>query len=198
MKNDDKIRSRFGVTVCLRDMGNGKSRLFFDDVIADKDENPITWDYEYFCTFSPELEDNNLDTMQLTDSQFQQIGEVVVARLLALNKRVKISMAEEFPSEDLSLTSEEESEEAKLSEAQIENIDETLLSKVFQEWRKVAMVVSQAMSSMPEWADGLPDVYYVQRLQKLVKKGVLECQGDLACMRTSEVRLHAGRSGGSP
>jgi hypothetical protein len=190
MKYDDKIRSRFGITVCLRDMGNGKSRLFFDDVIADKDENPITWTYEYFCTYTPELDDNDLDMMQLTDSQFQQIGEVVVARLLALNSRVKAAEEDDLP-ENAQLTPEELSEIEKLSEEQIQDIDEALLSKVFPEWRKVAMVLALAMHSLPEWADGLPIVYFVRRLQTLVEEGALECQGNIASMRTSEVRLRS-------
>jgi len=89
MEYDDNIRNELGVAVCLRDMGNGASRLFFDDVSADKTENPISWKFDCFYTFTPELENNTLDEMQLTNQQFQQIGEAVVARLLALNGRVK-------------------------------------------------------------------------------------------------------------
>jgi hypothetical protein len=89
MENDDKIRSKFGVAVCLRDIGNGTSRLFFDDVKADNDENPIAWQFDYFYTFSPELDNSMLDDMHLTDEQFQRVGEAVVARLLALNHRIK-------------------------------------------------------------------------------------------------------------
>lgn len=88
MEHDDKIRSKLGVAVCLRDMGNGTSRLFFDDVKANKEENPITWQFDYFYSFTPELDNPTLDEMRLTDEQFQQIGEAVVARLLALNGRV--------------------------------------------------------------------------------------------------------------
>jgi hypothetical protein len=89
MEYDDKIRSKNGVAVCLRDMGNGTSRLFFDDVEADKAENPITWQFNCFYTFTPELDNSSLDNMSLTNEQFQKIGEAVVARLLALNHRVK-------------------------------------------------------------------------------------------------------------
>lgn len=89
MKYDDKFRSKFGVAVCLRDMGNGTSRLFFDDVKADKAENPIMWQFDCFYTFTPELHNSSIDDMDLTDEQFQKIGEAVVARLLALNNRVK-------------------------------------------------------------------------------------------------------------
>ena len=89
MEYDDKIRSESGLAVCLRDMGNGTSRLFFDDIKADKEENPINWKHDYFYTFTPELDNNAIDEMELTDVQFQYIGETIVARLLALNGRIK-------------------------------------------------------------------------------------------------------------
>jgi hypothetical protein len=89
MEYDDKIRSKMGLAVCLRDMGNGKSRIFIDDVKADKEVNPINWKHDYFYTFTPELQNEEIDNMQLSDKQFQEIGEAVVARLLALNGRVK-------------------------------------------------------------------------------------------------------------
>ena len=88
MERDDKIRGAKGVVVCLRDMGNGTSRLFFDDVKADREVNPINWAHDYFFTFTPELPNVEVDAMQLSDAQLQQIGVAVVARLLALNGRV--------------------------------------------------------------------------------------------------------------
>ncbi len=89
MEYDDKIRSKVGLAVCLRDMGNGTSRLFFDDVTADKKENPINWKHNYFYTVTPELKNSEIEEMKLTEDQFQQIDIAVVARLLALNGRVK-------------------------------------------------------------------------------------------------------------
>ena len=89
MENDDKIRSNIGLAVCLRDMGNGRSRLFIDDVKSDKKTNPINWQYDYFYTFTPELENEEIDHMNLSDEQYKDIGVAVVARLLALNSRVK-------------------------------------------------------------------------------------------------------------
>ncbi|WP_297527456.1 hypothetical protein [Thiohalobacter sp.] len=89
MEFDDKKRSKSGLVVCLRDMGNGKSRIFMDDVVADKDKNPITWKYDCFYTFTPEMGNAEIDDMNLTEEQFQNIGMAVVARLLALNGRVK-------------------------------------------------------------------------------------------------------------
>ncbi len=45
MEYDDKIRSQKAVVVCMRDMGNGTSRLFFDDVDANGGMNPIDWKF---------------------------------------------------------------------------------------------------------------------------------------------------------
>ena len=87
MEFDDKKRSKSGSAICLRDMGNGKSRIFLDDVVADKNKNPITWKYDCFYTFTPELDNAEIDDMNLTEEQFQNIGVAVVARLLALNGR---------------------------------------------------------------------------------------------------------------
>jgi len=70
-------------------MGNGKSRLFFDDVKSDKENSPTQWTHDYFYTFTPELENDAIDEMQLTSQQYEQIGIAVVARLLALNDRIK-------------------------------------------------------------------------------------------------------------
>ena len=89
MEFDDLKRPKDGLVVCLREMGNGKSRIFFDEVLSNKDENPKTWEYDAFYTFTPELEDGDLNAMNLTESQFADIGVTVVARLLAARGRVK-------------------------------------------------------------------------------------------------------------
>lgn len=86
---DDKIRSEIGLAVCLRDMGNGTSRIFIDDVKSDKLENPINWKHVYFYTFTPELQNDAIHNMNLTNEQFQNIGVAIIARLLALNGNVK-------------------------------------------------------------------------------------------------------------
>jgi len=89
MEYDDKVRTGNGLAVCLRDMGNGKSRLFIDDITSNKNENPIDWSFETFYTFTPEIDNLSIDQMELTDNQFMKIGEMVVARLLAQSGRVK-------------------------------------------------------------------------------------------------------------
>jgi hypothetical protein len=89
MEHDDKIRTKRGLAICLRDMGNGKSRIFMDDVKSDRQELPINWRHDYFYTFTPEFDNASIDEMRLTDEELQKIGAAVVARLLALNGRVK-------------------------------------------------------------------------------------------------------------
>lgn len=89
MEHDDKIRAERCLAICLRDMGNGKSRIFMDDVKSDRQESPINWKHDYLYTFTPEFDSRSVGEMRLTDEEFQKIGATVVARLLALNGRVK-------------------------------------------------------------------------------------------------------------
>lgn len=71
----------------------------------------------------------------------------------------------------------------QLSDAQVQAIGNALLANTSEEWRKVARVIGTTMSGLPDRVKGIPDVYYSHRVQKLVKDGVLESQGDLARMR---------------
>lgn len=89
MEYDDNIRGNAGLAVCLRDMGDGTSRIFIDDVVPDKLENPISWKYKYFYTFTPEYKNDAIENMNLTDKEFQNIGAAVVSRLLAMSGRIK-------------------------------------------------------------------------------------------------------------
>jgi len=85
-ERDDSRRAKEGVVVCLRDLGNGASRVIFDDVVAESEVNPTSWRFEALYTWNT-YENSQLDQMRLSDEEFQKIGEVVVARLLAINRR---------------------------------------------------------------------------------------------------------------
>ena len=85
---DDTIRSQKGVVACLRNMGNGTSKLILDDVSGDSVTNPIAWSFESFYTWR-DYNDEDLDEMTLSESEYQMIGENLIARLLALNERVE-------------------------------------------------------------------------------------------------------------
>jgi len=89
MEYDDKIRSQKGLAICLRDMGNGSSRIFIDDVQANYSQNPISWSFEAFYTFTPEFENKTIESMSLSEEDYANIGAALVARLLALDKRIK-------------------------------------------------------------------------------------------------------------
>ena len=98
-------------------------------------------------------------------------------------------MIEEIPKPDPPLTPEQQVKVAQLSEAEIRSIDEALLSNACHQWRKVARVVGTTMIGLTNRIHGIPDVFYSQRVRKLVEDGRLESQGNLAYMRFSEIRL---------
>jgi hypothetical protein len=85
---DDNIRSRRAVVACLRDLGNGSSKLIFDDVVGDSENNPINWSFDCFFTWN-DYANVKLDEMKLSPEQYQVIGQNLVTRLLALNGRVR-------------------------------------------------------------------------------------------------------------
>jgi len=78
---------------------------------------------------------------------------------------------------------------AGLSAAEISAIDSVLLSQCDHHFRKVAYVVGTAMSRQLSRIEGVPDIYYAQRVRALVAGGLLESVGNLAYMRYSEVRV---------
>ncbi len=98
-------------------------------------------------------------------------------------------MTQEIPKPDPPLTPEQHAKVAQLTETEIRAIDEALLSNASHQWRKVARVVSTTISGFTNRVQGIPDLFYSQRVRKLVEDGKLESQGNLAYMRFSEVRL---------
>lgn len=98
-------------------------------------------------------------------------------------------MVQRIPIDDPPLTPEEEARIARLSDSELIEIAEALLSNAKSQRRKVAIVVALSMSSLSHRLPGIPDVFYGMRIQKLVQDGVLESQGSLGRMRFSEVRL---------
>ena len=89
---------------------------------------------------------------------------------------------------DSELTPNQRSLIGQLSDADIQVIESALLEQTSDKWQKVAKVVGMAMPKLTNRVKGIPDVYYSKRVQMLVQEGLLECKGDLSCMRYSEVR----------
>jgi len=86
---DSSHRAKEGIVISLRNLGDGNSHLIFDDVVAnDTTAHERVWRHKFFFTLSAYPNDQ-LDNMELSDKQFQQISEAVVVRLLAINKRGK-------------------------------------------------------------------------------------------------------------
>jgi len=98
-------------------------------------------------------------------------------------------MSEEIPIPDPPLTPEEQARVAQLSEGELQSIDDALLANATRRWRKVAMVVGMTMMHDRNPAPGIPDIFFAQRVRRLVERGLLESQGNLEFMRFSEVRL---------
>ena len=77
-----------------------------------------------------------------------------------------------------------------LTAVQLEAIDRQILRASDVRWRKVARIVADLMlSDWPGKPDGIADVFYAERVARLVQQGKLESQGNLRRMRFSEVKL---------
>lgn len=98
-------------------------------------------------------------------------------------------MTEGAPEFDPELTPAQKEKVALLSELDLEVIDLAIMNNCCKFWRKVARIVSAVMDDIPPHQKGVPDIFYSQRIKKLVEEGKLESQGDLRCMRYSEVRI---------
>jgi hypothetical protein len=88
LENDDGRRPRRGVVVTLLDMEDGTSRIILDDVIADPGSQKKSWTQDTFYTHK-RLSSAAVDEMALPASEYQGLGEALLARLLALNGRVR-------------------------------------------------------------------------------------------------------------
>ena len=72
--------------------------------------------------------------------------------------------------------------------AELSAIDQALMRNVVGEWRKIARVVGAAMGENAGVVSGVPDIYYAQRLRRMIEVGTIESQGDIGAMGLGEVR----------
>jgi hypothetical protein len=101
-------------------------------------------------------------------------------------------MNDEIPIANPPLSPEEQSVVAKLSDADLHVIDNTILANCARHWYKVARVVSMTEETLRPRYAGLSFIFYAQRLTQLADEGRLDSQGDISFMRFSEVRLPPG------
>jgi hypothetical protein len=88
VENDDRKRPLKGVVVTLLDMGDGTSRVIMDDVTSKSPSRETSWEFDLFYTHK-RLDSKTIDDMALPDSEYEGIGTALMARLLALNGRVR-------------------------------------------------------------------------------------------------------------
>ena len=86
-EKDDRIRTENGVVACLRDLGDGTSRIILDDVKTKKATNPTSWDYQSFYTWN-RYKNESVESMSMSDVDFKNIGVTLLARLLASSGRL--------------------------------------------------------------------------------------------------------------
>ena len=127
-------------------------------------------------------------------SEIRNIGRSIGTILQIQNEiygvRPDLRPIEPEPTPDPELDEQQKLLVATLDAASLEKIDALLLSCATKNWRKVAMLVGMAMSDKSH-IKGVPDIFYAQRVRKLVENGSLESQGNLQAMRFSEVRYAA-------
>jgi hypothetical protein len=91
---------------------------------------------------------------------------------------------------DGELTEEQKALVAQLTDDDLRDIDEALMEQVHPKHsRKVAAVVGRAMGCQANRINGVPDVFYAQRVLSLVEKGYLDIEGDPRYMGRAEVSL---------
>jgi hypothetical protein len=90
---------------------------------------------------------------------------------------------------DRPLSPEEEAQARLLTAADLQRIDECLLSNTSHQWRKVARVIGQTMLALSREFPHMPDGFYSTRIKHLAESGAIEAAGNLDRMRFSEIRL---------
>lgn len=71
-----------------------------------------------------------------------------------------------------------------------EEIDLLLLANSSLIWQKVAKVVGISMLQFNQQErENKDDIYFANRVESLINKGLLEYKGDLSNMRNCEIRL---------
>lgn len=97
-------------------------------------------------------------------------------------------MSELDTQEDPELTTSELALVSKLTDEQIMDIDQAILNAVDDRYRKVAFIVGSIMQSLDNRIEGIPAVYYSQRVTRLVDSGDLTARGFVGHMRYCEVK----------
>ena len=86
------------------------------------------------------------------------------------------------------LDEEEAAIVAAFTPAQVDAIDDALLSDITPTWSKVAMILGKQLKAKPGIPDDVPLEYYWERICRMIERGDLDSQGNIRRIRFSEVR----------
>jgi len=98
-------------------------------------------------------------------------------------------MSREVPIPDDPMSPEEAAAFARLSKEEVKEIDNAILSCAASRWLKVARVVVEAEGKLRAKYPQFSYNFYADRVAFLAESDCLDWQGDLSCIRFSEVRL---------
>jgi len=84
LEPDAVVRPKFGVVVILVELEDGSTHIIIDDVKSSEPQRKTPWTFERFVRHK-RLDSKALDAMSLPHDEYQGLGEMVIARLLALN-----------------------------------------------------------------------------------------------------------------
>ncbi|MGH1487587.1 MAG: DUF3658 domain-containing protein [Cellvibrionaceae bacterium] len=76
-----------------------------------------------------------------------------------------------------------------LRQEELLEIDTALMTNTSSNWRKIARVVGTTMTQLKPKYNGIPDMFYGQRIAGLISQGKLLSQGDIKKMHFSEIRV---------
>ncbi len=121
-----------------------------------------------------------------------------IGRAAGLLNEVRSMMIEKHPElkpapapdcvKDDEITVEERILIKKLRPEDISLIDKTIHSNITELFRKTARVVADVSDELKERYPEITYLFYSERIRLMVKRGIVESQGDLNMMRYSEIK----------
>ena len=85
METDDGVRGQSGVVFCLRELTDGKVRVYMDDVKNENTPSKGPWVDRGLVTWK-DYDEKELEEMDFSEQELAGIGSYVLARLLASKK----------------------------------------------------------------------------------------------------------------
>ena len=123
------------------------------------------------------------------ETEQRQVRGVLGQLMASVTVELQLPILREFPELDPndekpawepSLTAEQQQRVDRLSQAEVNAIDEALLDDASDRWRKVARIVGTAVGNLRDRIPEVPDLFYAERVRHLVAVGRLESQGNLS------------------